>query len=237
MTILHVTDLHLNPQWYDWLIAGAPDHDLLCISGDLLCENEPAPKHRQIARASRWLRRIERPMVICSGNHDLEWDDAHERWRPAKWLQDLAGERLWVDGQSFSRGALSFHVIACTTHPKGARADVWVVHAPPTGVAVGRHPLGRDGGDPDLNDSIRRFQPGVVLCGHIHEPSSWIEQKDGVIYLNPGSVSRGRFPNHILFETESATARRVSDSVAGARCEVARWARPFSEAGRELVHA
>lgn len=237
MNILHVTDLHLNPRWYEWLIAEAPRHDLLCISGDLLSDHDPAPNRRQISRATEWLRRIDRPMVICSGNHDLEWDEARERWQPARWLRDLAGPQVWVDGDSFDRGALRFHAISCTTHPKGAFADVWVVHAPPSGLAVGRRQFGNDNGDPDLNESVLRFGPRVVLCGHVHEPSSWFEQQDGVMYLNPGSVNQGRFPNHILFDTDSFTAHRVTDSVAGARCEIATWKPMSRDERREFAHA
>jgi hypothetical protein len=38
---------------------------------------------------------------------------------------------------------------------------------------------------------------GVVLCGHSHQPS--IEQRDGVLYLNPGSVGPRRFNLPITF--------------------------------------
>jgi hypothetical protein len=38
---------------------------------------------------------------------------------------------------------------------------------------------------------------GVVLSGHSHQPS--IEQRDGVLYLNPGSVGPRRFNLPITF--------------------------------------
>lgn len=238
MTILHVTDLHLNPHWFEWLMADAPAHDLLCISGDLLSDHDPAPNGRQIARATAWLRRIESPMVICSGNHDLEWNDASESWLPARWLRALAGPRIHVDGDTVVRGGLRFHAISCTAAPKGAAADVWVVHAPPRGLAVGTAKSEYDHGDPDLNVAVDRFRPGVVLCGHIHDPVSWFESRDDVMFLNPGSVPDGRFPNHILLDGASCTARRVTATATGGGCsETVTWSRSARTSERSLIPA
>ncbi len=237
MTILHVTDLHLEPRWFEWLVASAPHHDLLCISGDVLDQHNPAPNSRQIERALEWLARIERPICICSGNHDLEWNPRQARWQPAHWQRRIAGPGVAIDGDVVEHAGWRIHNIACTTFPKGAPADIWLVHAPPPGLAVSRATTGIDLGDFEVDRALARHAPRVVLCGHIHEPESWFEQKDGVLFINPGSTGSGRFPNHVLFDLETFTLRRVADSAAGARCEVASWP-PFARESEEgLVHA
>jgi len=226
MTLLHVTDLHLHPRWFEWLAESAPAHDVLCISGDLLSADSPTPHARQVERVLGWLHRISSPMVICSGNHDLEHDDRHERWLPAWWLRDLAGPRVAVDGDTLEWCALRIHAVGCTTHPKGAPADVWVAHAPPSGLAVGRRAYGFDDGDPDLDEAAARHRPSMILSGHIHEPATWWERRDGIVHINPGRVAHGRFPNHVLVDWDRRTAHRVCDSMPGATCEIATWSAP-----------
>ena len=98
MTILHVTDLHFNPRWFHWLLHQAPAHDLLVISGDLLDLAQTVPQREQIAWVSRWLSEYPRPLCVCSGQHDLEWDPLEERWHPAYWLRALARPGLGLAG-------------------------------------------------------------------------------------------------------------------------------------------
>jgi predicted phosphodiesterase len=71
MRILHVTDFHFNKRWFDWLAAEAPDCDLICHTGDFLDVFANVPVPVQIRQVSRWLARVRRPMVFCSGNHDV----------------------------------------------------------------------------------------------------------------------------------------------------------------------
>lgn len=209
MIILHVTDLHFNQRWYDWLSQRAPAHDLLIISGDLLDLACATPATRQAAWVTDWARSIATPMCVCSGNHDLEWDSALERWRPALWLRGMAGPNRWVDGQSGTFGGLRFLSIGCTTRPKGGAADVWVVHAPPAGVLTGRRTSGRDAGDPELAPRIARFSPQIVCSGHVHDPAHWCTRSSGTLYLNPGHTADASIPNHILIDTEQMFARGV----------------------------
>lgn len=223
MTILHVTDLHLHPRWFEWLADRAPEHDVLCISGDLLGANDPAPHARQVERVLTWLRRIEKPMVICSGSHDLEHDDRHDRWLPARWLRELTGSRVAVDDETLVCRGVRIHAIGCASYPKGAPADIWVAHAPSTGLAVGRRAYGFDDGDPDLDVAAARYRPAMILSGHIHDPATWFERREGIVHINPGSAAHGRFPNHVLVDWDNKTARRVCDRTPGATCEIAEW--------------
>ncbi len=212
MIILHTSDFHFNKPWYDWLLSSAPHHDLLVMSGDLLDLSKATPARQQQNWISRWVREYPRPLCLCSGNHDLEWDSESERWHPAHWMRDLEGPGVWIDGQCPTIGDLRILNIGCTTRPKGARAQAWVVHAPPTGTAVARRSNGRDGGDPELVGRIARFRPQIVFAGHVHDPVRWHDERDGTLHLNPGCTPTAPLPNHILLDTEQISCLRVTAS-------------------------
>ncbi len=207
MTILHVTDFHFNQRWFDWLLHRAPPHDLVVMSGDMLDLTVATPHRRQIDWVSNWLNDFPRPISVCSGNHDLEWDSATERWTPAYWLRDLVNTNVWTDGQRVTLDGVSVLNLGATTRPKGGEADVWVVHAPPSKTVVATRSDGADAGDPDLVTAIRRYAPRLVLSGHVHTPLDWREHRDGTLVLNPGRGADGSFPNHILVHTESLTCQ------------------------------
>lgn len=210
MTILHLADFHFNPRWFHWLLHRAPAHDLVVLSGDLLDLVIATPQRRQIAWVSDWLNDFPRPIAVCSGNHDLEWDSEAERWTPAYWLRDIENPHVWTDGQRVALNGLSILNIGATTRPKGGRADVWVVHAPPSKTLVATRTNGADAGDRDLVAAVRRDAPRLVLSGHVHAPLHWREQRDDTLFLNPGRNPDAPFPNHILVRTDDLSARFVS---------------------------
>jgi Icc-related predicted phosphoesterase len=211
MKILHVSDLHFTKHWYHWLSNEAPAHDLLVISGDLLDLHNVTAHSKQIQWVSQWIDSHPRPVCVCSGNHDLEWDARTERWTPAYWLRAFDNPLVRGDGQRVMLDGLSLLTISCTTRPKGAPADIWVVHAPPTNTAVARRPSGRDAGDPDLVASVRSHTPRVVLAGHVHDPIHWHERTESTLYLNPGHTAGAPFPNHIILQTQDMSCRFFAD--------------------------
>lgn len=216
MTILHVSDFHFNQRWFDWLLHHAPTHDLLVMSGDLLDLSSPTLHRRQIAWVSNWLNDYPRPLCVCSGNHDLEWDAEAEHWLPAYWLRDLVNPKVWSDGQRVTLDGTSLLTIGCTTKPKGGEADIWVVHAPPSRTLVATRRDGVDHGDPDLVAAVRRYAPRLVLSGHIHAPLHWREQDGATLYLNPGRTPAAPFPNHILIQTGQMTCQHFAASANAA---------------------
>jgi Icc-related predicted phosphoesterase len=210
MTILHVSDFHFNKRWFDWLLHRAPAHDLTVLSGDMLDLSVATPQRRQIEWVSGWLAAFPRPIAVCSGNHDLEWDSAAERWMPAYWLRDIDNSRVWTDGQRVELDGLSILNIGATTRPKGGVADVWVVHAPPSRTLVATRADGADAGDRDLVAAARRYAPRLVLSGHVHAPLHWREQRDATLFLNPGRNPAAPFPNHILVRTDRMSSQLIA---------------------------
>jgi predicted phosphodiesterase len=207
MIILHVTDFHFNKRWFDWLLHSAPAHDLVVMSGDMLDLGSATPQRRQIEWVSDWLNDFPRPISVCSGNHDLEWDPECERWMPAYWLRDIVNRHVWIDSQRVDLNGTSLFNIGCTTRPKGGTADIWVVHAGPTKKLITAHASGGDGGDPDLNPAVSRYAPRLVLSGHVHDPLHWRQQDDTTLFLNPGSAPHAEIPNHILVRTDDLSCR------------------------------
>lgn len=210
MILLHVTDFHFNKRWFDWLLHRAPPHDLVVMSGDMLDLTIATPQQKQIEWVSAWLNDFPRPLVVCSGNHDLEWDSAHARWTPAYWLRDIVNPLVWTDGQRVRFDGLSILSIGATTRPKGSPAHVWVVHAPPTGTLVATRTNGDDAGDPDLISPVRRYAPRLVLSGHVHLPLSWQAHGDRTLFLNPGCNPEAPFPNHILVRTDHMSSQLIT---------------------------
>lgn len=209
MTILHVTDFHFNKRWFDWLLHRAPAHDLVVMSGDMLDLTIATPQRRQIDWVSDWLNDFPRPIAVCSGNHDLEWDSEAERWTPAYWLRDIVNPHVWTDGQRVELDGLSFLNIGATTRPKGGEADIWVVHAAPTKTVVSARTTGGDGGDPDLAAAVCRYGPRLVLSGHVHDPLHWHHRDERTLFLNPGRNDHVPVPNHILVRTDGMSCQFV----------------------------
>lgn len=228
MTILHVTDFHFNKRWFHWLLHTAPAHDLLVMSGDMLNLSDATPHRKQIAWVSDWLNEYPKPMCVCSGNHDLEWHDQMERWTPAYWLRYLTNRNVWTDGQRVELNGLSILNIGCSMRPKGGKADVWVVHAPPTKTLVAARANGSDDGDPDLVEAVRRYAPMLVLSGHVHNPLHWRERGETTLFLNPGSSPDAEFPNHILVRTDHMSSRFVTDARPSAALDARSAIQPAS---------
>ena len=210
MTILHVSDFHFNKRWFDWLLHRAPARNLVVMSGDMLDLSAAAPHGRQIQWVSDWLNDFPRPISVCSGNHDLEWDSAADRWTPAYWLRRIDNPNVWTDGQRITLNRLSILNIGATTQPKGGDADVWVVHAPPSQTAVALRANGVDAGDPDLVAATSRYSPRLVLSGHVHNALRWREYRAGTLFLNPGYDPDAAFPNHILVQPDRLSSRLIT---------------------------
>lgn len=231
MTILHVADFHFNKAWFHWLLHHAPPHDLLVLAGDLLDLSSPTPHRQQIAWVSDWINDYAGAICLCSGNHDLEWDAEAERWNPAYWLRDLVNPRAWRDGHRVTFDGISVVTLGCTTRPKGGVADIWVVHAPPSGTPVATRATGGDGGDRDLVPALRRYRPRLVLSGHVHNPVAWHHQQGHTHLLNPGRDAQAAVPNHILIRTDEQVcefigSRRTERRALGAVAPAAAAAGP-----------
>jgi hypothetical protein len=148
MKLLHVSDLHNRPHWFEWVAAQACSYDAVCLSGDLLDVFGTAKTSlRAQAKWTReWLRDFPGRLFVCSGNHDW-WDsggvvdnDAH-----GGWLDKMARPEVTVDGQGAYCGDHYIHCHAFRAPPVWPQAPAGPVGSTaPCAAGFGRNRHGRD---------------------------------------------------------------------------------------------
>lgn len=206
MRLLFVSDLHYSLKQFDWLKEHVRDYDAVVIGGDLLDLSSHLDADVQITIVERYLRLLREgvPVAVSSGNHDGDSrNEADESI--AAWMQGLRADGLHVDGDSFDLGDTRFTIcpwwdgelsreeLAAQLERESVQVQgrwIWIHHAPPTGSKTcwtGTKSIG----DEFLRGWIERFQPDMVLSGHIHnspfyDEGSWIDRIGRTWVLNPG---------------------------------------------------
>jgi Icc-related predicted phosphoesterase len=225
MRLLFVADLHYSLKQFDWLLAEADGFDLVAIGGDLLDLASHLDADVQIAIVEKYLELLSArtSLVVSSGNHDGDSRNQADE-SIAEWLRSARGGRLHVDGDGFDLG--DTRITVCPWWDGDvSRAEVaaqlereapmvrgrwiWIHHAPPEGARTswtGRRFIG----DEALRGWIDRFQPDMVLSGHIHnspffEQGSWIDRIGRTWVFNPGRQP-GAEPTSIILDLGVMTA-------------------------------
>lgn len=72
MKIIHTTDLHFNVDWFNWISPQQVNFDVLCITGDFLDDSKDTTMIEQIEWITKWMKYFNKPLFVCSGNHDIE---------------------------------------------------------------------------------------------------------------------------------------------------------------------
>lgn len=226
MRLLFIADLHYTLKQYDWLLAQAEKYDVMIIGGDLLDMGSALDADVQIAIVEKYLGLLQQKalLVVSSGNHDGDSRNAADE-PVAGWLQDLRSEGLHVDGDGLDLGGET-RITVCPwwngevsrgevesllerEAPHRKRCWVWVYHAPPEGARTswsGQKFIG----DECLRQWIDRFQPEIVLSGHIHnspfyDQGSWIDRIGKTWVFNPGRQP-GPLPTTITLDFRTRTA-------------------------------
>jgi Icc-related predicted phosphoesterase len=232
MRLLFVADLHYSLKQFDWLKEHASAYDAVLIGGDLLDLSSALDPDVQIAIVEKYLRflRTGVPVAVSSGNHDGDSRNAADE-SVAEWIQDLRAEGMHVDGDSFDLGGARFTVcpwwdgdvtreqLQTQIEQEAVRPKsrwIWIHHAPPEGAKTswtGRKFIG----DEHLRGWIDRFEPDLVLSGHIHNSpfyaeGSWVDRIGRTWVFNPGRQI-GPKPTTIVVDLEAWTAEW--DSIEG----------------------
>ncbi|HEY4415901.1 MAG TPA: metallophosphoesterase [Verrucomicrobiae bacterium] len=229
MKILFVADLHYALKQFDWLVANATNFDAVIIGGDLLDLASNLDLDVQIIVVEKYLQRIRQNtcLLVSSGNHDGDSRSAADE-SVARWIYESKAEGLFVDGDSLelsdtriticpwwdgpvSRAELEKQLTDQSQKTRGRW--IWVHHAPPAGSPVcwtGK----KSAGDEALLEWIKRFQPDMVLSGHIHNSpfyseGAWVDRIGKTWVFNPGKQI-GPSPTHIALDLEAMTAEWIS---------------------------
>ena len=226
MRLLFVADLHYSLKQFDWLKENARDFDALVIGGDLLDLGSGLDPDVQITIVEKYLRLLREGLTVAvsSGNHDGDSRNAADE-SVAAWMQSLRADGVHVDGDSFDLGdtriticpwwdgQLSRDEIVTQLEREAKQVEgrrwIWIHHSPPLGAKTswtGRKFIG----DEFLRAWIDRFQPDMVMSGHIHnspffDEGSWIDQIGRTWVLNPGRQI-GPQPSIIMINLADWTA-------------------------------
>ncbi|MBA4138354.1 MAG: hypothetical protein C0518_13670 [Opitutus sp.] len=200
MKILHVSDLHFQQRWLDWVASEASRFDLIVIAGDLLDTLSVAPQATQIEWIRGWLHALPTPTVVCSGNHDFDETDR------CSWLAQVSAAHIYPDRHPLRTGLLTIEAVPYGRLPlRGGQNHLVVTHVPPAGAPTAFcQERVVDLGDRALERQLRQpaLAPWIVLSGHVHEPLSWKAHRAGTWSFNP-AIGRGvnfNLPNHIVLE-------------------------------------
>jgi Icc-related predicted phosphoesterase len=228
--MLFVADLHYALKQFDWLIANAAKDDPIAIGGDLLSLSSALELDVQIVVVEKYLHRLSQRtrVLVSSGNHDLDaCNPAGEG--VARWLREIKTNNLFVDGDTVEFGGVRVTICPWWDGPV-SRAEVeaqlareadnphhgpwlWLHHAAPAGSRVcwtGR----RFAGDEVLLTWIKRFNPDMVLCGHVHNApfypkGSWVDRIGKTWVFNPGRQP-GPCPARIVLDLDAQSGEWIS---------------------------
>lgn len=225
MRLLLVSDLHYSLPQFDWVVQVAPKFDLVVLAGDCLDISSAVPLDVQTVVVRRYLGLIGQAcrVAVGSGNHDLTAPDAQGE-QSAPWLAESRGNGVACDGDTLDLGDLRVSICPWWDGPIGRAALearlageaaqrpaiwIWVYHWPPLGSPTcwtGR----RDYGDTEIGGWIERFQPDLVLTGHVHEPpfkpaGNWADRRGASWIFNAGRQI-GPVPAHIRIDLSAGSA-------------------------------
>src|SRR5258707_614112 len=147
MRCLVVADLHYSLPQFDWLLAAAPEFDLVIFAGDALDIGSLVDFRAQILVVKKYLSLLSARtrVILCSGNHDLDERSA-EGEKISRWIGEVRELGIACDGDSLAIDDTLFTVCPWWDGPlvkqriedqlRDAAAKrlprwVWVHHAPP----------------------------------------------------------------------------------------------------------
>ena len=224
MRILFVADLHYQLKQFDWLMTKAPEFDVVIIGGDLLELASMVELDVQIVVIEKYLQRLsqQKRLLVSSGNHDGYARSAANE-SICKWLHEMKAAQLFVDGDSVELDEVLFTICPWWDGPvsraeletllaadaaRSKKRWVWIHHSPPDQSPVSW--AGKKfGGDEFLVEWIQRYQPDLVLSGHIHNApfsakGSWIDRLGKTWVFNPGKQI-GPCPACLIFDLDKLT--------------------------------
>lgn len=196
MNILIAGDLHFNKTQFQWLSDQKNAYDCLCITGDSL-NSESDDFKQQSVWITKWLKNIDKYLVICSGNHDLD------EFAECDWLMHINDKNICSDNQIKTFEGVRFGSIPYVGADLScfSDCDVIVTHVPPIKSATSQSIAGgglKDWGDKELYYALKErvISPRYILCGHVENPSANRDRIFGIEIINPGAHHDTLIPNH-----------------------------------------
>lgn len=179
MNLTIISDIHGS--YKNFPVDTLQPADALLIAGDITNTGSPA----QVKKAKDWidtLKPVYKDIFYVFGNHDLGLGFRDFDSLGVTCVQDkvIEYEGLLIAGANLSvcynLPILKKQWTHMTDNPKFEEAyydtlpvcDILISHSPPAG-KLGLSSSGEQCGSEKLLDYIKRVQPRLVVCGHIHE--------------------------------------------------------------------
>jgi len=199
MKLLHTTDLHFRLHWFEWIEKQQKNFDVFCISGDLLEPTLDTPMQEQIEWITKWIKAFQKPLFICSGNHDIEVEGKEN------WLCEIDTSNYYSDNVIKTIDGIT---IGCCAYIKEddfmdfSSCDIVLNHLPPAKTTTSTDKNGNDWGDKELYSLIKSgyFSPKYILCGHMHHPLQITDTLKNTKVYNPGVDKKKKIPNHFAIK-------------------------------------
>jgi len=229
MKCLLAADLHYDLRKFDWIVDASPHVDVVVLAGDHLDLSSLVERPAQALVVEKYFRRIRAriPLLVCSGNHDLDSQDANGELT-ANWITGTRrfgvptdGDSLLIDGTLFticpwwdgdhSRAKIAEQLLRDVAN-RPARW-VWVNHTPPKDSPTSWNGK-RSFGDSEVRSWIEEYQPDMVLSGHVHQSpfakgGSWADRIGRTWVFNAGH-QLGPLPSFVVVDTTAGSAYWVS---------------------------
>jgi len=215
MKILHTTDLHFNKRWYSWIEKNQEKVDVICITGDFFNTASDFivqfSLFEQAYWIKEWFKKIYKPILICSGNHDIvEKSIASENHLPNKnikeydegyLLKNIKNPNVYNDGSIVSLNGIIFGCIPynCDSFDDYKKCNIILHHLPPknTLTSMGEK---EDLGSEEIKAAIisGKIKPQYILSGHIHDPKEKMITFLEIKISNPGFIRGQKKPCNII---------------------------------------
>lgn len=197
MKILHITDLHFNKSWFEWIADEQDNCDVCCLSGDFLDSSKNETLQVQISWITKWFKEFKKPLFVCSGNHDIE-DFDNEDWLSK--VESIYSDNAIATIKGVKIGCVPF---LAPDFYEFSECDILLYHLPPSDTKTATHKITQDDwGDKELYRLLNNgtLSPKALLCGHMHHPKSSIEKFKTTTIYNPGSDKKSKTPKHNIIE-------------------------------------
>ena len=123
MRALVVADLHYSLPQFDWLLAAAPEFDLVIFAGDALDIGSFVDFRAQIVVVKKYLSLLagRTRVILCSGNHDLD-ERSPEGEKISRWVSEVRDLGIACDGDSLTVGDTLLHGVSVVGRAAGQAA-------------------------------------------------------------------------------------------------------------------
>lgn len=183
-TLLHISDLHFNQPYFDWIAQQQEQHAVICITGDFL-DTQENNLTEQIDWIKQWFNHFKIPVFICSGNHDIVC------FEQDNWFNEIDNPLIFSDESITKIQGLT---IACYPYIGGmgyeeySACDILLHHIPPAHTSIAKTQQNEDWGDRALYQALKQgiMSPQLVLSGHIHKPKAYEDKLRNTRLINPG---------------------------------------------------